>query len=165
MAAATSSGCARARLNVPGIVGFGEACAIAAHEMPTEMLRSGGLRDRLLARIKAALEDAGSGSGVRVNGSMEHRLPGNLNLSFEGVDAEALLTSLPEIALSTGSACSSATVEPSHVLRAIGLSEELARSSIRFGLGRFNTLEEIDYAADRIAGSVKKLRGLSPVQG
>lgn len=152
-------------LNVPGIVGFGEACAIAGREMPAEMLRLSGLRDRLLARIKAALEDAGAGSGIRVNGSMEHRLPGNLNLSFEGVDAEALLTSLPEIALSTGSACSSATVEPSHVLRAIGLSEELARSSVRFGVGRFNTLEEIDYAADRIAGSVKKLRGLSPVQG
>jgi len=97
-----------------------------------------------------------------VNGSMEHRLTGNLNLSFSGVDAEALLMSLPEIALSTGSACSSASVEPSHVLRALGLSDAQARSSVRFVLGRFNTEEDIDYAAGRIVESVEKLRSLSP---
>ena len=147
-------------LNVPGIVGFGEACAIAAREMKDEAAHLRELRDRLLEGIQAALAD--SGSGVGVNGSIEHRLPGNLNLSFAGVDAEALLTSLPEIALSTGSACSSATVEPSHVLRAIGLSGQLARASLRFGLGRFNTAAEIDTAAKRIAAAVRKLRGLSP---
>lgn len=152
-------------LNVPAIVGFGEACAIAAREMADEAIRLGGLRTRLLAGIEAALalDSTPGDGGVRVNGSIEHRLPGNLNLSFAGVDAEALLMSLPEIALSTGSACSSATVEPSHVLRAIGLSEALARSSVRFGLGRFNTPEEIDYAACRVADAVKKLRRLSPV--
>ena len=143
-------------LNVPAIVGFGEACAIAAREMTAEAARLLALRDGLLARIQTALD------GVRVNGSMEHRLAGNLNLGFAGVDAEALLMSLPEIALSTGSACSSATAGPSHVLRAIGLSKELARSSVRIGLGRFNTGEEIDYAAARLIESVGKLRAASP---
>jgi cysteine desulfurase len=94
---------------------------------------------------------------------MEHRLPGNLHLSFAGVDGEALLMSLPDVALSTGSACSSASVEPSHVLRALGMSEELARSSVRFGLGRFNTDDEIDYAAQRVIEAVEKLRSLSPM--
>ena len=89
---------------------------------------------------------------------MEHRLPGNLNVSFRGVDGEALLMSMPEIALSTGSACTSATVEPSHVLRALGLSRAMARASVRFGLGRFNTEEEIDYVAGRVIESVKRLR-------
>jgi len=144
-------------LNVPGIVGFGEACAIAAAEMAAEAERLGELRDRLLAALAADLD------GLRVNGSLEHRLAGNLNVSFSGIDAEALLMSLPEIALSTGSACSSAAVEPSHVLRAIGLPEELARASVRFGLGRFNTAEEIDYAAGRIVEAVKRLRSLAPV--
>ena len=113
------------------------------------------MRDRLKARLEAQAAGA-------VNGSMEHRLPGNLNLSFAGVDAEALLMSLPDVALSTGSACSSATVEPSHVLRALGIGE-LAHSSVRFGLGRFNTDEEIDYAAGRVVEAVKKLRALTPV--
>jgi cysteine desulfurase len=143
-------------LNVPGIVGFGEACAIAAKEMVSERRRVSELRDRLFARVQAGLED------VSVNGSMEHRLAGNLNMSFGGVDAEALLMSLPDVALSTGSACSSATVEPSHVLRAIGLSESAAHSSVRFGVGRFNTEEEIDYVAGRVIEAVKKLRALSP---
>jgi cysteine desulfurase len=151
------SGLRSGTLNVPGIVGFGEACRIARPEMAEEAARLGGLRDRLRARIEGALE------GVRVNGSLDHRLPGNLNLSFAGVDAEALLMSIPEIALSTGSACSSASVEPSHVLRAIGLPQQPARGSVRFGLGRFNTAEEIDYAADRLVEAVRRLRSLSPV--
>jgi len=143
-------------LNVPAIVGFGAACALAAAGMEAESSRVGKLRERLFAHLTAALD------GVRVNGSLEHRLPGNLNLGFAGVDAESLLMSLPEIALSTGSACSSASVEPSHVLRALGLTDAQARSSVRFGLGRFNTEEEIDYAAGRIVEAVEKLRSLSP---
>jgi cysteine desulfurase len=97
-----------------------------------------------------------------VNGSLDHRLPGNLNMSFAGVDGESLLMSLPDVALSTGSACSSATVEPSHVLRALGIGEEMARSSLRFGLGRFNTEEEVDYVARRVIESVRRLRELTP---
>jgi cysteine desulfurase len=144
-------------LNVPAIAGFGEACAICAREMELEGVRTAALRDRLKARIEAAAE------GVRVNGSMEHRLPGNLNLSFAHVNGESLLMSLPDIALSTGSACSSATVAPSHVLRALGLTEDQAHSSLRFGIGRFNTEEEIDYVGDRVVEAVRKLRELSPV--
>jgi cysteine desulfurase len=144
-------------LNVPAIVGFGEACAIAAREMDADAVRLRGLRDRLRECLMTGLE------GVHVNGSMEHRLPGNLNVSIEGVDGEALLMSLPDVALSTGSACTSATVEPSFVLRAIGLSDRLAHSSLRFGLGRFTTAEEIDYAANRVVESVRKLRALSPM--
>ena len=143
-------------LNVPAIVGFGEACAVCAREMPEEAARLAAWRDRLLERLTAALD------GVAVNGSLAHRLPGNLNLSFAGVDAETLLMALPDIALSTGSACTSGTPEPSHVLRALGVSDELARSSIRIGLGRTNTEEELDYAAHRLIESVKKLRTLSP---
>jgi cysteine desulfurase len=143
-------------LNVPAIVGFGEACAVCAREMPEEAARLAAWRDRLLERLTAALD------GVAVNGSLSHRLPGNLNLSFAGVDAETLLMALPDIALSTGSACASGTPEPSHVLRALGVSEELARSSIRIGLGRTNTEEELDHAAHRLIESVRKLRTLSP---
>ena len=140
-------------LNVPAIVGFGEACAICADEMEPESLRARGLRDRLKAAIERELD------GLRVNGSMEHRLPGNLNLSFEGVDSEALLVSLPELALSTGSACSSASVAPSHVLTALGVNPH---SAVRFGVGRFNTETEMDYAAARIVEAVRKLRELHP---
>ncbi len=140
-------------LNVPAIVGFGEACAICAAEMASDAARMSGLRDRLKSKLESALE------GTRVNGSIKHRLPGNLNVSFEGVDGEALLANMPEIALSTGSACSSATVEPSHVLRAMGLGEA-ARSAVRFGIGRFNTEEEIDYAATRVTEIVQRLRSL-----
>jgi cysteine desulfurase len=144
-------------LNVPAIVGFGEACALCGAEMVAEGVRLGGLRDRLLEQLTGALE------AVTVNGSLEHRLPGNLNVSFAGVNAEALLMNLPEVALSTGSACSSATAEPSHVLRALGIGEDLARSSVRFGLGRFNTAEEIDFVARRVIESVQRLRAFSPV--
>ncbi len=144
-------------LNVPGIVGFGEACAISAKEMAGEAGRIAELRDRLRTRLESELDE------IRINGSMEHRLPGNLNVTFAHVDANALLMSLPDVAFSTGSACSSASAEPSHVLRAIGLDDRAARSSVRFGLGRFNTAEEVDYAAARVAAAVKNLRALTPV--
>jgi cysteine desulfurase len=150
------SGLRSGTLNVPGIVGFGEACAIAGSEMAAEAVRLGALRDLLKLRLESALER------TRVNGSLERRLPGNLNMSFAGVDADALLTSLPDVALSTGSACSSAAVEPSHVLRAMGLGEEAARSSVRFGLGRFTTEEEVEYAAARVIQAVRRLRALAP---
>jgi cysteine desulfurase len=143
-------------LNVPAIVGFGEACAIAAAEMAGEAARLAGLRDRLRERLEADLD------GVDVNGSREWRLPGNLNVSFAGVDGDALLMSMPDLALSTGSACSSATVEPSHVLRALGVGEERARGALRFGLGRWNTAEEVEYAASRIVEAVGRLRALRP---
>jgi cysteine desulfurase len=146
-------------LNVPAIVGFGEACAICAREMAEEAARLAALRDRLKAQIEAGLDR------VYVNGSMEHRLPGNLNMSFAGVTGESLLMSLPDVALSTGSACTSATVEPSYVLKALGVGEGLAHSSLRFGLGRFNTAEEVDYVAGRVTEAVRKLRALSPVEG
>ncbi len=143
-------------LNVPAIVGFGEACALALREMDTESVRVCALRNRLQAQIEAGAP------GVCVNGSLEHRLPGNLNLRFAGVAADALLLALPEVALSTGSACSSATVEPSHVLQALGLSAADARSSVRFGLGRFNTEEEVDYVSRRIVESLHQLRAADP---
>jgi cysteine desulfurase len=146
-------------LNVPAIVGFGMACWICAGEMAAEAARIRMLRDRLLTQLQNGLE------GVQVNGSLEHRLAGNLNLTFEAVDAAALLMSLPDVALSTGSACSSATPEPSYVLRALGLSPEAARGSVRFGLGRFNTEEEIDFAAGRIVQTVRRLREHSPATG
>ncbi|MBV9508585.1 MAG: aminotransferase class V-fold PLP-dependent enzyme [Acidobacteriia bacterium] len=139
-------------VNVPGIVGLGEAAMLCASEMQCEAVRIRSLRDRLYARIKGGLED------VAVNGSLEHRLPGNLNLMFDGIDAAVLLTSLPDVALSTGSACSSASPEPSHVLRAIGLSPRQARSSIRFSLGRSNTEAEVDHVAGRVIEMVKRLR-------
>jgi len=143
-------------LNVPGIAGLGAACGIAREEMAEEATRLRGLRDRLRARIEASVD------GVHVNGSLAQRLPHNLNLSFEHVDSESLLIALHDVALSTGSACSSATIEPSHVLRALGIGDELAHGAVRFGLGRFNTEEEVDYVAERLAGVVRHLRDLSP---
>lgn len=151
------SGMRSGTLNVPGIVGFGEACAICGREMADEAVRLRALRDRLLAQLESSLDR------VYVNGSLEHRLAGNLNMSFAQVDGESVLMSLPDVALSTGSACTSATVEPSHVLRALGVSEELAHSSLRFGLGRFNTEQEVDYVAHRVIESVRRLRELTPV--
>jgi len=144
-------------LNVPGIVGFGEAAALCALEMPAESARIAALRDRLLAALQSG------DLALHINGAINPRLPGNLNLSFPGISAEALLMSLPEIAVSTGSACSSSAAAPSHVLRALGLSADLLRSSVRFGIGRFNTEEEIDYAASRVLESVSRLRSLAPV--
>jgi cysteine desulfurase len=150
------SGLRSGTLNVPGIVGFGEACAIYALEMREEAVRVGALRDRLKAILESEL------TGTSVNGSMESRLPGNLNISFQGVDGEALLTSLPGVAVSTGSACTSMSVEPSHVLLALGGGKAAAQSSLRFGLGRFNTEEEVDFAAERVVEAVRRLRQLTP---
>ena len=144
-------------LNVPGIVGLGKACEICMTEMPQESCRMAGLRNRLKDRIFAGLDE------VYVNGSTEHRLPGNLNVSFLYVEGESLLMGINDIAVSSGSACTSATLEPSYVLKALGLGDDLAHSSIRFGLGRFNTEAEVDYVADRIVTTVKKLRELSPL--
>ena len=144
-------------LNVPSIVGFGAACALAAHEMPEEAKRLVALRERLQQRIQSRLPE------THVNGSMEHRLPGNLNISFGYVEGEGLLMALKDVALSSGSACTSASLEPSYVLRALGVDEELAHSSIRFGLGRFNTVEEVDYVADLVVAKVQKLREMSPL--
>jgi len=144
-------------LNVPGIVGLGEACAIARREMPEEGGRLRRLRDRLRARLEAELDE------VAVNGSMEHRLPHSLNMSFAWVEAESLMMGMSEVAVSSGSACTSATIEPSYVLKAMGVGDELAHCSIRFALGRFNTEQEVDYVAARAIEVVKKLRELSPV--
>ena len=141
-------------LNVPGIVGFGEAAALSAREeLADEGVRIGALRDRLLAGLRERLD------GVLVNGSLSARLPQNLNVSFEGVDGDALLTGLSDVAVSPGAACSSASKEPSHVLRAIGRSDALARASIRFGLGRSNTDAEVDRVVDYVASLIKRLRG------
>ena len=143
-------------LNVPAIVGLGAACELAAAEMAEEAARVGALRDRLQRRLTAGLD------GVRVNGSQETRLPGNLNMTFGGVDSESLMMGLNDVALSSGSACTSAKIEPSHVLRALGLDDEAAHSSLRFGIGRFNTEEEMDFVAERMIDVVRKLRELSP---
>jgi cysteine desulfurase len=144
-------------LNVPGIVGFGAACTIAGREMAEEALRLLGLRERLRQGIFSRVE------GVQVNGSLTHRLPGNLNLSFEGVDGEALLMGLRDVAVSSGSACASASPEPSHVILALGVSRDLAHASLRFGLGRGNTEAEVDYVIDLVAEKVKQLRALPAV--
>lgn len=143
-------------LNVPGIVGFGRACEIAVTELPEESCRIAGLRNRLRDRLLAELDH------ISINGSTEHRLPGNLSVLFHYVEAEALMTSLRDIAVSSGSACSSDKIDPSHVLKAIGLTDEEAGSSIRFGVGRLNTQQEIDYVAARVIEAVKQLRELSP---
>ena len=138
-------------LNVPGIVGLGAACEIAQKEMATESVRLAGLRDRLKAGLEAKLDE------VFVNGSVEHRLPNNLNMSFAYVEGESLLMGINDIAVSSGSACTSATLEPSYVLKALGVGEDLAHTSIRFGLGRFNTEEEVDYVTDKMVQVVTKL--------
>jgi len=145
-------------LNVPGIVGLGKACDIALKEMPSEIKRIQALRDRLHQTIQDQLHD------VLLNGHPTERLPNNLNLSFAGVEGEALLMGLnEEIAISAGSACmSSAAVEASYVLKALGMSKDLLHSSVRFGLGRFNTEEEIDFTAKRVTETVQRLRETSP---
>jgi cysteine desulfurase len=144
-------------LNVPGIVGFGKAAALARAEMPTEAPRLLALREKLRAGLQARV------THTYVNGSLEHRLPGNLNISFAYVEGEAMLMGMKDVAVSSGSACTSASLEPSYVLRSLGVEEELAHTSIRFGLGRFNTEEEVDYVVEMVAAKVKKLRELSPL--
>jgi cysteine desulfurase len=144
-------------LNVTGIVGFGAAAAIAMAEMPEESRRVLAMRERLRKGIQARVSD------TFVNGSMDHRLPGNLNISFAYVEGEAMLMALKDVAVSSGSACTSASLEPSYVLRALGVEEEMAHTSIRFGVGRFNTDEEIDYVIDLVARKVDKLREMSPL--
>ncbi len=139
-------------LNVPGIVGFGRTCELCASEMGAEGERTGRLRDRLWEGLSERLD------GLSINGSREHRLPQNLNASFDGVDGEALLLGMDDIAVSSGSACTTDTPEPSHVLRAMGVKPALAHASLRFGLGRFTTEEEIDYAVDKVARVVERLR-------
>jgi cysteine desulfurase len=144
-------------LNVPGIVGFGKACEISSREMTGETERLRGLRDRLKDGLLARLDD------VYINGHREKRLPHNLNMSFAYVEGESLLMTVSDIAVSSGSACTSASLEPSYVLKALGVGEDLAHTSIRFGLGRFNTEEEVDYVVDRIVDAVNKLRAMSPL--
>jgi len=144
-------------LNTPGIVGLGEACALCQKEMVEEAARLGKLRDKLKNKLMSELDE------VYINGSMDHRLPNNLNISFAYVEGESLLMGINDIAVSSGSACTSATLEPSYVLKALGAGDDLAHSSIRFGLGRFNTEEEVDYVGDKVVDVVKKLRELSPL--
>jgi len=144
-------------LNVPGIVGLGKACEISMNEMESEAKFLRSLRDSLKSKLEAELDY------IHVNGSMEYRLPGNLNVSFVYVEGESLLMGINDIAVSSGSACTSATLEPSYVLKALGLGDDVAHSSIRFGLGRFNTQAEVDYVAAKVIDVVKKLRELSPL--
>jgi cysteine desulfurase len=144
-------------LNVPGIVGFGRAAEIMKMEGEAESKRILGLRERLRGRLQSELDD------VKLNGSLEHRLPGNLNVSFAYVEGEAMMMGIKQLAVSSGSACTSASLEPSYVLHAMGIGDDLAHSSIRFGLGRFNTEEEIDHAADLVIRKVNELREMSPL--
>ena len=143
-------------MNVPGIVGLGSACRLAETNLGSEAARVGKLRDRLFEKLSAQL------GGMHLNGHPDQRLEGNLNVSFDAVDGESLLMGLKEIAVSSGSACTSASLEPSYVLRAMGRPKDLAQSSTRFGLGRFNTEEEVDYTADRVIEEVRRLREISP---
>lgn len=144
-------------LNVPGIVGFAKACEILIEEGAQEAEKIRALRDRLHQKILSELSD------VQLNGSAEHRLPGNLNISFAFVEGEGLMMAIKDVAVSSGSACTSASLEPSYVLRSMGLPEDMAHSSIRFGLGRFNTEEEVDYVAELVIAKVKRLRDMSPL--
>jgi len=142
-------------LNVPGIVGLGKACEICRQEMAEELRRLAAMRDRLKDGLLAGLD------GIQINGSLEHRLPNNLNVSFPGIDLATLLAALGDIALSSGSACTSGVPEPSYVVQALGVSEEIANTPLRFGLGRFNTEEEIDYCLGRVIEAVKQLRAMA----
>ena len=144
-------------LNVPGIVGLGKACELCGEEMATESAHLSKMRDRLRDSIMSRLDE------TFINGSETHRLPHNINISFAYVEGESLLMGINDIAVSSGSACTSATLEPSYVLKALGVGEDLAHTSIRFGLGRFNTEEEVDYVADRVVETVSRLRELSPL--
>ncbi len=144
-------------LNVPGIVGMGKAAELARLEGAAEAARVLALRERLRKGLQAGLDL------LTVNGSLAHRVPGNLNVSFAYVEGEALMMAIKDVAVSSGSACTSASLEPSYVLRAMGISEDLAHSSIRFGLGRFTTEEEVDHVVRLVVAKVKKLREMSPL--
>jgi cysteine desulfurase len=144
-------------LNVPGIVGFGKAAELCKQEMESDTKRLSGLRDRLNARLHKGLDE------IYINGSVEHRLPHNLNISFAYVEGESLLMGINDVAVSSGSACTSASLEPSYVLKALGAGDDLAHSSIRFGLGRWTTEEEVDYVADKLTTVVTRLREMSPL--
>jgi len=144
-------------LNVTGIVGFGKACEVAQESMTEEMQRLSHLRDRLKRGIESKLDE------VFLNGHPTERLPNNLNISFAYVEGESLLMGLDDVAVSSGSACTSASLEPSYVLKALGVGEDLAHTSIRFGLGRFNTEEEVDYVTDKVITNVNRLRDMSPL--
>jgi cysteine desulfurase len=159
-------------LNVPGIVGFGKAAEISVAEMETEARRMRRLRKRLHDGIVSRVEDVClngaplpeiAEDGSLAPGEQEWRLPGNLNLSFAGVEGEALLMGLRDVAVSSGSACTSASLRPSHVLKALGVPDDLAHSSIRFGLGRWNTEEEVDFTIEAVAGAVRRLREMAPM--
>ena len=141
-------------LPVPLAVGLGAACALCGEQLEADRARTTALATRLRDGLRERLD------GVTLNGHPDQRLPGNVHLSFAGVEAQALLMSLPEVALSTGSACSSAEVKPSHVLRALGLGADLSLASVRFGIGRFNQAEEIEYVIDRVSDRVQRLRRL-----
>jgi cysteine desulfurase len=144
-------------LNVTGIIGLGKACEICQQEMAAETKEMIRLRDRLRDGIMSQLDEC------YINGTMEHHLPNNINISFAFVEGESLLMGINDIAVSSGSACTSATLEPSYVLKALGVGEDLAHTSIRFGLGRFNTDEEVDYVVSRVVETVSRLRELSPL--
>jgi len=144
-------------LNVTGIVGIGKAAELCRQEMARDTARLGALRDRLNAELHKNLDE------IYINGSMEHRLPHNLNISFAYVEGESLLMGINDVAVSSGSACTSASLEPSYVLKALGAGDDLAHSSIRFGLGRWSTKEEVDYVADKLTSVVSRLRDMSPL--
>jgi len=144
-------------LNVPGIVGFGKAVEILIRTMPQEIERLASLRDRLWNGIRKQLDE------VYLNGHPTERLPNNLNVSFAYVEGESLMMGMKELAVSSGSACTSASLEPSYVLKSIGVGEDLAHTSIRFSVGRFTTEQEVDFAIDKVVSTVRKLRDLSPL--
>ncbi len=144
-------------LPTPLCVALGEACRIARLEMAEETARIEGLRERFLSGLRARLAD------IYLNGDEQHRIPGNLNISFAFVEGESLIMGIRELSVSSGSACTSASLEPSYVLRALGVEEELAHTSLRIGFGRFTTVSEVDYAVEQLAGSVERLRAMSPL--
>jgi len=144
-------------LNVPGIVGMAKALELCLQEMPQETVRLNNLRNRFETQVMGALDYC------FINGNRDRRIPGNTNISFAYVEGEGLMMAMPEIAVSSGSACTSSSLEPSHVLKALGVKDELAHSSIRFGFGRFSTEEEVDFAASKVVLAVKRLRELSPL--
>jgi len=144
-------------LNVPGIVGFGKAAQLSREGLAKETAETFRLREKLRNTLEGELDE------VYINGDLQKRLPGNLNMSFAYVEGESLLMGINDIAVSSGSACTSASLEPSYVLKALGVGEDLAHTSIRFGIGRFNTEEEVDYVSNRVIETVRRLRELSPL--